>query len=108
MKKSANLFNDELWENTKDYPDGTKQKVLRDDANNGKTVLLKLPAGFHMAPHSHITTEQHFVLDGQYTSDGVAYSKGAYKIHFSHEEHGPFESENGALILVVWDPFKKN
>ncbi len=108
MKKLTNLFDDAHWEDAKEYPDGTKQKVLRDDDNNGKTVLLKLPAGFHMAPHSHITTEQHFVLDGQYTSDGVTYSKGTYQIYFSHEEHGPFESKTGALILVVWDPFEKN
>ncbi len=108
MKKLTNLFDESNWEDAKEYPDGTKQKVLRDDAKNGKTVLLKLPAGFHMAPHSHITPEQHFVLDGQYISDGVTYSKGAYQIYLSHEEHGPFESENGALILVVWDPFEKN
>ena len=108
MKKSANLFNDEYWVNATEYPDGTKQKVLRDDDKNGKTVLLKLPVGFRMAPHSHITTEQHFVLDGEYTSDDVTYSKGAYQIYLPHEEHGPFESENGALILVVWDPFEKN
>ena len=108
MKKSANLFNDEYWVNATDYPDGTKQKVLRDDDNKGKTVLLKLPSGFRMAPHSHITTEQHFVLEGEYTSNGITCSQGAYQIYLPHEEHGPFESENGALILVVWDPFEKN
>ena len=106
MEKLMNLFDDEHWTDATEYPDGTKQKVLRDDDKNGKTILLKLPAGFKMAPLSHVTTEQHFVLEGEYKSDGVMYSKGAYQIHFPHEEHGPFESENGALILVIWDPFE--
>ena len=106
MKKILNLFNDEHWEDAIEYPDGTKQKVLRDNEKNGKTILLKLPAGFSMAPPSHVTTEQHFVLEGEYTSDGTFYPKGSYQIYYPHEEHGPFESENGALILVIWDPFE--
>ena len=61
-----------------------------------------------MAPHTHITTEQHFVLSGQYTSEGKVYPKGSYQIFFPHEDHGPFESKNGALVLVTWDPFEQN
>ncbi len=105
MKQLMNLFDDNHWEDAQEYPDETKQKVLRDE-NNAKTVLLKLPTGFSMAPHSHITTEQHFVLKGDYTSDGKVYSTGSYQIFYAGEEHGPFKSKNGALILVVWDPYQ--
>ena len=37
MKKLMNLFDEAHWEDTKEYPDGTKQKVLRDD-KSAKTV----------------------------------------------------------------------
>ncbi len=105
MKKLMNLFEESNWEDATGYPEGTKRKVLRDE-NNRKTVLLKLPKGFSMGAHSHITTEQHFVLKGEYSSDGEVYPVGSYQLFSAGDEHGPFKSENGALILVVWDPFK--
>jgi anti-sigma factor ChrR (cupin superfamily) len=103
MKREINLYDESNWEMATDYAEGTKKKVLRDD-EKGQTILLKLPEGFHMPPHSHITTEQHFVLDGEYISDRYIYPKGSYQIFSPGEEHGPFESKKGALILVMWDP----
>ena len=98
---------DELnWENATGYSEGTKRKVLRDDKNKGQTILLKLPEGFYMAPHSHITAEQHFVIEGEYPSGGESYPAGSYQVFSPEEEHGSFESKKGALILIVWDPIQ--
>lgn len=102
MKNVMNLFDELNWENADDYYIGTKRKVLRDD-NGAKTVLLKLPQGFKMPIHSHVVTEQNFVVDGQYTYKGEVFSKGSFQIFSPHDEHGPFESKEGALILVIWD-----
>ena len=103
MKEIKNLYDDLDWENADAYSDGTKKKVLR-KAKKGETILLKMPVDFYMSPHSHITTEQHFVLEGEYHSAGESYPEGSYQIFSPGEEHGPFESKNGALVLVVWDP----
>ena len=105
MKKLINLFEDSNWEVAKGYPKGTKRKVLRDE-DNKRTILLKLPKGFMMNAHSHITAEQHFVVEGSYSSDGENYPVGSYQIFSAHDEHGPFISENGALILIIWDALK--
>ncbi len=105
MKEFKDLFDDLNWEEANRYAEGTKQKVLRDD-DSAKTILLKLPKGFYMARHSHVTTEQHFVLEGEYISEDKTYQAGSYQLFNAHEEHGPFESKDGALILVVWDPYK--
>ena len=107
MKNVINLYDGHDWEDADEYPDGTKRKVLRDD-NGARTVLLKLPKGFKMAPHSHVRTEQHFILEGEYKSNNKTFSSGSYQVFYPQEEHGPFESETGALILVVWDPLKIN
>ena len=107
MRKIMNLLENLNWNDAEGYPKGTKSKILR-DGENGKTVLLKLPKGFLMGSHSHITTEQHFVLEGEYMSDGEVFPVGSYQIFPSGDEHGPFKSENGALVLIFWDPFKKN
>ena len=103
MENMMNLYDNLNWEKYDDYTQGTLRKVLRDE-DGAKTVLLKLPAGFYMAPHSHITVEQHFVLDGEYESRGKIYKKGAYQIFTKGDEHGPYKSDQGALILVIWDP----
>ena len=106
MKRLMNLYDELHWENADEYFKGTLRKVLRDD-NGRRTVLLKLPAGFSMTPHSHIATEQHFILEGEYSSNGKLFPAGSYQIFSPGDEHGPFQSENGALILVIWDPLKK-
>jgi len=85
-------------------PSGTRKKILRDE-NTAKTILLKLPAGFYIPPHTHVTAEQHFIIKGDYISEGKVYHEGTYQIFKAHEDHGPFESKNGALVLVVWDPY---
>jgi anti-sigma factor ChrR (cupin superfamily) len=105
MKNIMNLFDEMNWEEADNYPKDTLKKTLR-DKNSAKTILLKMPKGFKIGSHSHVTTEQHFVLKGAYTSGGATYPAGSYQIFSAREEHGPFESKNGALILVVWDPFK--
>ncbi|MEA2106991.1 MAG: cupin domain-containing protein [Bacteroidota bacterium] len=103
MEDIMNLFDEKNWEDANEYFKGTKRKILRDD-NGCKTVLLKLPENFYMPPHSHITTEQHFVIKGDYTSQWKCFPEGSYQIFSKGDEHGLFESKNGALILVIWDP----
>ncbi len=103
MKRLLNLYDDNHWENADEYYQGTLRKILRDD-DGRRTVLLKLPPGFKMTPHSHIATEQHFVLEGEYSSNNKLFPAGSYQMFLPGDEHGPFESKNGALILVVWDP----
>ncbi len=105
MKNLINLFDELNWEVADNYPEGTYKKTLRDE-DGAKTILLKLQAGFTMDPHSHITAEQHFVLKGSYTSNDISYQEGSYQLFSAHEEHGPFYSNMGALVLVIWDPYK--
>jgi len=104
MKILLNLFDELNWEKADNYPKGTLKKTLRDE-NGARTILLKLPKGFNMEPHTHLITEQHFVLKGAYTSEGLIYPEGSYQIFDAHEDHGPFKSEKGALVLVIWDPY---
>jgi len=105
MKKILNVYDELGWKEAKGYPKGTRIKTLRDEGN-AKTIWLKLPKGFYMDSHSHVTTEQHFVIEGEYKSDGKIYQSGTYQLIPAGVDHGPFESKNGAIVLVVWDPFK--
>ena len=105
MKSFINLFDQLNWEEANNYPEGTFKKTLRDE-DGAKTILLKMPAGFKMELHSHITTEQNLVIKGAFTYEGITYQEGSYQLFNAHEDHGPFYSKEGALVLVIWDPYK--
>ncbi len=85
MEEIINLFEDKNWTDAPEYFGGSRKKVLHDEYGV-KTVLLELPEGFYMSSHAHITAEQHFVL----------------------KDHGPFESQHGAMVLVIWYPSQVN
>ena len=93
------------WADATGYPEGSKIKILREGGpGEGKTFLRKIRKGFKMEGHSHTTLEQHFVLQGEYESEGKIYKAGTYRLIPKHETHGPFKSSTGAVILVIWDP----
>jgi quercetin dioxygenase-like cupin family protein len=102
VERSVN-YKEMNWEEAVGYPDGTRIKLLRKE-NGPNTVLLQLPQGFQMDAHCHTTTEQHFVLEGEYRSGEKTYRTGSYRIIPAGANHGPFQSEKGAVVLVIWDP----
>ena len=92
------------WESTGSYQEGTQWKFLRRDSEGKpKAALLKLPPAFEMDAHSHVHAEHHYVLEGQYASQGRLFPAGSYRMIPAHANHGPFRSDSGALILVVWE-----
>ena len=104
MKELSVNYQEIPWEEALGYSSGTLMKVLRRNENGQPlTVVLKLGEGFEMEGHSHIGIEQHFVLEGEYESEGRIYRTGSYRLIPSETSHGPFRSEKGAVILVAWD-----
>jgi anti-sigma factor ChrR (cupin superfamily) len=103
MKEKFLNTNEMEWQDAPRYSEGTKMKTLRDE-NGARTILLKIPADFHLDGHAHTLTEQHYVLEGEYESGGKTYGSGTYQLIPAHTSHGPYTSKNGAVVLVVWDP----
>lgn len=92
------------WEPAVGYPKGTEWKVLqREDNGEAKAILLKLFPGFAMTAHSHIYPEHHYVLRGEYESQGATFAEGCYQYIPRHRDHGPFLSPKGAELLVIWE-----
>jgi len=95
--------NDLEWTGASEYPTGTEEKVLSVGGNAApRTILLKLPPGWKMDSHSHRFTELHYVLEGQIESQGQKYPAGTFRLVPSTVNHGPFSSEIGAIVLVIW------
>jgi len=108
MEETTINYKKMKWTDAPGYPEGSKIKILREGGpGEGKTFLLKIKRGFRMEGHSHTTLEQHFVLEGEYESEGKIYKAGTYRLIPKHATHGPFKSSKGAVILVIWDPEKE-
>lgn len=91
------------WEPAEGYAEGTQQKVLRRGADGKpKTLLLQLAPGFDMGSHSHRFAEHHYVLRGEYHSQRKRFGEGTYRFIPAHADHGPFRSDRGAELLVIW------
>jgi anti-sigma factor ChrR (cupin superfamily) len=102
MAEIALDTNQMVWEDAASDPTGTKTKVLREEGET-RAILLKLPAGFRMNAHTHIYGEQHFVLEGKYETGGKEYGPGTYQYIPAHTNHGPYISQTGAVVLVIWE-----
>ncbi len=103
MQKISINTNEMEWEDARAYPSGAKMKVLSDGSDVApRTILLKLPPDWRMESHSHIYTEQHYVLEGEYESENKTFSAGSFRVIPKEMDHGPFYSKGGALILVSW------
>ena len=69
------------WEATTDLPGAAEAKVLRDEGGRkARTMLVRLHAGGRATPHAHIGTVQHYVLEGEYESQGKIYGAGTYRL----------------------------
>ncbi len=91
------------WQIAAEYPTGTEEKVLSMGGSIAPRVtMLRLSPGWHMEDHSHRFTELHYVLEGQIESQGKTYPAGTFRVIPKEVEHGPFSSETGAVVLVIW------
>jgi len=96
---------DMAWQEAEGYPPGTGIKVLRKGSRtHGLTILLKLPANWSFGKHCHTAVEQHYVLEGEYESQGQVFPQGSYQLILKDTNHGPFTTKSGAIVLVMWDP----
>ena len=103
MKSVSVNVNDISWSGAAEYPTGTEEKVLSMGGSIApRTTMLKLSPGWKMESHSHRFTELHYVLEGQVESQGHKYSAGTFRVIPKGVAHGPFSSETGAIVLVIW------
>ena len=96
------------WEPLRRFPGTAEVKDLREEPECGaKTMLLRLPAGGHVAPHSHAGVVQHYVLEGEYDSEGRSFTAGTYRLLPEHAAVAPISSERGVTLLVIYDPISE-
>lgn len=97
---NANEMN---WQPALQYPGSAEEKVLSAGGSMvPRTILLRIPPGWSMDRHSHRYSELHYVLEGEYESDGDVHVAGTFRMIPKEVEHGPFRTRQGATVLVIW------
>lgn len=93
------------WEELRQFPGTGEVKVLRDTPESGaKTMIVKLPPGGRVEPHSHPAVVQHYVLEGEYEQQGKTYARGAYRMLPQHADMSEITTGQGATVLMIYDP----
>jgi anti-sigma factor ChrR (cupin superfamily) len=95
--------NDMVWQPAEGYGAGAEEKVLNVGGSVApRTILLKIPPGWSMEAHSHLNTELHYIIEGEYESQGEIHPTGTFCIIPKEVKHGAFSTKTGATILVTW------
>ncbi len=72
------------------------------DESSPPVYILRLGPGSRIPRHMHHrTSEQHYVIEGVFFDEGVAYGSGSFLSYSAGEPHGPHATETGASILSV-------
>ena len=83
-------------------------KVLREESlSDAKTLLVRIPAGGEIHPHSHRGIVQHYVLEGQYHTKGQVFGSGSYRRMPAQHDVAPMTTKSGVTILMIYDPVEK-
>jgi anti-sigma factor ChrR (cupin superfamily) len=106
MNEISINIHDLEWREAEGYPGGTLEKGLHGSSDEiPRTSVLKFRPGWEMEAHAHVFTEIHYVLEGEYESQGQVYPAGTFRLIPKGTNHGPFRTRTGATILVVWAEF---
>jgi quercetin dioxygenase-like cupin family protein len=84
---------------------GSALRVLsRDPGDGALTALWRLPAGWrHARPFTLAGGEALYVLEGGLRNGDHAYASGHYAYRPAGFAQGPLASDDGALVLAMWD-----
>ncbi len=83
------------------YPQ-VKMKVFPSEIESGTyTILLDVPAGATLERHDEPLNEVFYVLSGTVSIEGKTCGEGTYYFTPAGMSHGPFETQEGCLLLVV-------
>ena len=93
---------DLIWEELSLFPGTGDMKMLRNEPQ-GRTVLVRLAAGGEIVPHSHLGVVQHYVLEGEYESEGKTFPEGTYRFLPKDTDVSPITTLGGVTILMIYD-----
>ncbi len=104
MKEVIRHSGEMIWEELREFPGKGEVVVLRDEGKGkARTIIVRLPVGGQIVPHSHVGTVQHYVLEGDCETEGKALGKGTYRFLPKHADVSAIFTKEGVTILMIYD-----
>lgn len=96
------------WKKLEEFPGTGEVKILREEkADGARTMLVRLPPGGEIVPHTHMAAVQHCVVEGQYETQGKVFETGSYRLLPKHGDVAPISTRTGVTILMIYDPVSR-
>jgi quercetin dioxygenase-like cupin family protein len=93
-----------VWQELREFPGKGEVTVLRDEGKGkARTIIVRLPAGGQIIPHSHVGAVQHYVLEGECETQGKILGEGAYRFLPKHADVSAIFTKEGVTILMIYD-----
>lgn len=93
-----------VWRELREFPGKGEVTVLRDEGKGkARSMIVRLPAGGQIIPHSHVGVVQHYVLEGEYETQGKTLGRGAYRLLPKHADVSTIFTKGGVTILMIYD-----
>jgi hypothetical protein len=93
-----------VWQELREFPGKGEVTVLRDEGKGGaRTIIVRLPAGGQIIPHSHVAAVQHYVLEGECETQGKTLGRGAYRFLPKQGDVSTIFTKEGVTILMIYD-----
>jgi quercetin dioxygenase-like cupin family protein len=104
MKEIIHYPGEMVWQELREFPGKGEVTVLRDEPKGGaRSIIVRLPAGGQIVPHSHVGTVQHYVLEGECETQGKTLGAGAYRFLPKHANVSTIFTKEGVTILMIYD-----
>jgi quercetin dioxygenase-like cupin family protein len=104
MKEVVRYPGEMVWQELREFPGKGQVTVLREAGKGGaKTIIVRLPAGGQIVPHSHVGTVQHYVLEGECETQEKTLGEGAYRFLPKHADVSTIFTKEGVTILMIYD-----
>jgi hypothetical protein len=93
-----------VWRELREFPGRGEVIVLRDEGKGkARTIIVRLPAGGQIVPHSHTAPVQHYILEGECETQGKVLGQGAYRFLPKHGDVSSIFTKEGVTILMIYD-----
>jgi len=104
MKEIIHYPGEMIWQELLEFPGKGEVTVLRDEGKGkARTIIVRLPAGGQVFPHSHVAPVQHYVLEGECETQEKPLGRGAYRFLPKHADVSTIFMKTGVTILMVYD-----
>lgn len=95
------------WQRLAEPPGDVDAMILRINPRTGaRTLLVRIPPGGTIVAHTHRAAVQHFVIEGEYQTEGITLKAGTFRLLPENADVSAITSEGGATVLMVFEPIR--